>query len=162
MRLKLGSAADPAAAIGETERFGFGQEFSGHVFRLRIKILQSKQKRGAGVEWEKPQNARMKQDHFRRNDRAVAAQRAPVDMVGHAQGGELAVQAVTKRSGFVTGNDLPARVDLLLHPQEKIFRSETLGRLGRLAVVLQGHDALELRHVQCQLEHAGLRKKPQA
>jgi hypothetical protein len=38
------------------------------------------------------------------------------DMIGHAQGGELPVQAVTKRSGFVAGNNLPALADLFFAP----------------------------------------------
>jgi hypothetical protein len=82
------------------------------------------------------------------------------DVMGHAQEGELTVQAVTKRSGFVAGNNLPALADLFLHPRQKILRGETLGWLGAAAVVLHGDDVLEQRHVQREFENArGLRLK---
>jgi hypothetical protein len=76
------------------------------------------------------------------------------DVVGHAQRGELPVQAVTKWSGFVTGNDPPTLGNLFSHPHRKILRFETLRRLGTAAVVLHGHDVLLEMHIQSQFEHA--------
>jgi hypothetical protein len=61
------------------------------------------------------------------------------DVMGHVHGGELPVQTVTKRSGLVTANDLPTRVDLLLHPPQRIRQGETLGWLRATTVVLNGH-----------------------
>jgi len=81
----------------------------------------------------------------------------PDHVVGRAQCGELPVQNVAKWTGFVARDNPPALRDLFLHPRQKILRMEPLGRLGKLAIILHGHNVLEQMYVQRQLERARLR-----
>ena len=80
----------------------------------------------------------------------------PDDVVDRAQGRELPVQNVAEGSGFVARNDLPALRDLLFHPNQKILRCKTLGRFGRLAIVLHGHHVRLQVHIQRQFQCARL------
>src|SRR4029453_6167643 len=70
-----------------------------------------------------------------------------VDVIGPAQGGELAVQGVAEGAGFVAGDDLPALGELLFYPLHQGGGCETLRGLGMAAVVLAGGDVPGQMHV---------------
>ena len=78
------------------------------------------------------------------------------DVIGCAQRGELPVKDIAEGAGLVAGDDAPALGDLFLHPRQQALGREALGRLGKLPVILHGHDVLVQMHIQGQLECAGL------
>ena len=64
------------------------------------------------------------------------------DVIRHTQGGELPVQSIAERPGFIAGNDAPALGDMFLHPRQQSLGREALGRLGTAALILNRHDVL--------------------
>ena len=62
------------------------------------------------------------------------------------------MQDVTKRTGLVTGDDLPALLEFLFYPVEEAGWCETLRRLGMRTIFLRGADVSAQVDVDGNLE----------
>lgn len=63
-----------------------------------------------------------------------------VDIIDRTQRGELPVQHIAERLGFVAGNDALAGGELAFDPLKEIGRLETLRRFGAGAILLHRDD----------------------